>query len=543
MSVARASMIPITRAIIPRAMDHTRGLPAEILEFVFMHLKLSDPNGNAGFDAAWIEVTWVCRRWRQIALRCSALWAATTIVEYPGPSGDPFEGARTLLKRASPRPLTLVAVTAPVLHVLEPYAHRVRSMNLKISPEHLKDGFSTTQAIQALPNMGTILTRLSLSGYQGRMPWYPKNAPEFPIITLHASAFPSLQFLEVDDVALDVVGRMTNLEVFQGRGLSEITGQKQVLKDILKAMPNVRRIDLDNFIPDPDIVSTRPTLVDDTPVVLRKLEVLEITELTYDIPILLEMICIPPTARLVITGNFYGADPTTILNDIFPHDRDPLVHVRPTSMLDIAVEQNGHISVSGYIGSPSRDLPSWKINARELINSQDRDDYGGEDEVLEHFVRCYSTVLAETLRAVPPLQPTELRLSIPSTTFISRDVKWAEWLQHLTSVHSMTIEGSLVARHVVDTLKANPRLLPSLNRITLLLDLVEMAPSAEALEQWTLGRARGGRALDEVFAGPSKQEVLTCPLFHTLQQLLESAAKHVGRTQMISPEGQPIRVE
>ena len=187
MSTRTTSNMAHARAMIRGETDQTRRLPAEILEFVFMHLKLSDPNSDAGFDAEWIKVTWVCGRWRQIALQCSALWAVTAVMERPGASSDPFDAARTLLERASPRPLTLVAVTAPALHVLEPYAHRVRSMNLKISPEHLKDGFSTTQAIKALPNLGTILTRLSLSGYQGRMPWFPKNAPEFPIITLHAS--------------------------------------------------------------------------------------------------------------------------------------------------------------------------------------------------------------------------------------------------------------------------------------------------------------------------------------------------------------------
>ncbi|KAI0658867.1 hypothetical protein C8Q70DRAFT_991045 [Cubamyces menziesii] len=124
----RTSNMAHTRAMIQGEMDQTRRLPAEILEFVFMHLKLSDPNSDAGFDAEWIKVTWVCGRWRQIALQCSALWAVTAVMERPGASSDPFDAARTLLERASPRPLTLVAVTPPALQVLRPHAHRVRSL-------------------------------------------------------------------------------------------------------------------------------------------------------------------------------------------------------------------------------------------------------------------------------------------------------------------------------------------------------------------------------------------------------------------------------
>ncbi|KAI0327718.1 hypothetical protein GY45DRAFT_1363124, partial [Cubamyces sp. BRFM 1775] len=97
MSTRNSSMAP-SRAIFPRATDHTRRLPAEILEFVFMHLKNSDPDGSSGFNAEWIEVSWVCRRWRQIALQCSALWAVTAVTERAGALGDPFDAARTLLE-------------------------------------------------------------------------------------------------------------------------------------------------------------------------------------------------------------------------------------------------------------------------------------------------------------------------------------------------------------------------------------------------------------------------------------------------------------
>ncbi|KAI0658868.1 hypothetical protein C8Q70DRAFT_991047, partial [Cubamyces menziesii] len=97
---------------------------------IFMLVKRSDLTGTHGYQSAWIRITWVCRRWREIALQFSALWAPTPImpvgcnIREGEASHDPFDAARVLLARALPRPLNLIA-TPGALQVVRQYAHRL----------------------------------------------------------------------------------------------------------------------------------------------------------------------------------------------------------------------------------------------------------------------------------------------------------------------------------------------------------------------------------------------------------------------------------
>ncbi|KAI0658866.1 hypothetical protein C8Q70DRAFT_165666 [Cubamyces menziesii] len=251
------------------------------------------------------------------------------------------------------------------------------------------------------------------------------------------------------------------------------------------------------------------------------------------------MISIPPTARVLITGYFYGAYPSCMLDEIFPLDFDPFGCFKETSTLSIEVSPEGHVCTLGMGEKLQRRTLLWAIKAMELIDQRNDP---SEAAIMEHIGQCFSTVLEDVLRIVPPLQLTRLQLRMPSTIPVSQDLDLTRWLRHFTNLQCLDIKGSALSRTIVDVLKTDPQLLPCLKVVVLYLDTAETVPRADALEQWTLGRARAGSALDGVFIGPSNQEVFTRTLVGTLQQLLESVAKHVGRTHMVNPAGQPMRV-
>ncbi|KAH9896503.1 hypothetical protein C8Q73DRAFT_788857 [Cubamyces lactineus] len=514
-----------------RVSDPTRTLPAEILERIFMHLKCTDINpaiDSQGFKSAWIRVTWVCRRWREIAIQHSALWAPTLIKERAQASHDPFDAARVLLARALPRPLDLIVTPQHNLEVVRAYAHRVKYLHIEILPEDYDD-ISPEEAFRALPALGTMLTHLFIKSEPGQS------------VTLYATAFPMLRSLAFSHAAVKVVGTMTNVESLTAGDLAELPYSNsghlwlhQDLKDLLRATPNVKAITFDNAIPERAWMESHP-LTDFTPVSLPRLRHVELKELAQDIGPLFHLITVPPEARLIIKGTYLQCVPPESVPTKkllwFPRGLLPFTTLGPNAFLGIIVDPLGHIHLRKDINAsgPSQGLPvvprHWDISVTDLV---DKHEFSHADG-LKFLGTCCGAVLHELLSIVPPTQLHILRLEIPSVIPVSHN--WARWLQPFTNVAELVLVGSALTRGVIQALESDIRLLPSLKNIALLLDTPESTPSASALGRWLQGRAQCGKGLARLGIAPAMPEANTRTMASVVQRLIGYAAGHVQMVQ------------
>ncbi|PIL26337.1 hypothetical protein GSI_12093 [Ganoderma sinense ZZ0214-1] len=79
-----------------RPPDLTRKLPAEILAMIFCCWKDSCGSNRHGISADWVRSTWICKRWREVALETPALWSSVLI----SPSTTDTPALETQLDRA-----------------------------------------------------------------------------------------------------------------------------------------------------------------------------------------------------------------------------------------------------------------------------------------------------------------------------------------------------------------------------------------------------------------------------------------------------------
>ncbi|RPD65190.1 hypothetical protein L227DRAFT_630625 [Lentinus tigrinus ALCF2SS1-6] len=73
------------------AQDLTAKLPAELMLEIFLILKAADGSHRFGFTAEWVRVTWVCSRWRAIALSYSHIWSSVSMVKKVVDTRDALE--------------------------------------------------------------------------------------------------------------------------------------------------------------------------------------------------------------------------------------------------------------------------------------------------------------------------------------------------------------------------------------------------------------------------------------------------------------------
>ncbi|KAI0327717.1 hypothetical protein GY45DRAFT_1092462 [Cubamyces sp. BRFM 1775] len=110
-----------------------------------------------------------------------------------------------------------------------------------------------------------------------------------------------------------------------------------------EAMPNVGHIARSCCIPEKEKMQEGYPLTDNYPIVLPRLRVLELEELARDIARVLQMIAIPPTARMVLKGLYDSVYPERIAvrevlrGDIIPYDLHQFPHFRGTQALELTL--------------------------------------------------------------------------------------------------------------------------------------------------------------------------------------------------------------
>ncbi len=63
----------------PRSRDLTGRLPVEIIATIFHYWKDTCLSNRYGLRADWVRATWICKRWREIALGTPVLWSSIVI--------------------------------------------------------------------------------------------------------------------------------------------------------------------------------------------------------------------------------------------------------------------------------------------------------------------------------------------------------------------------------------------------------------------------------------------------------------------------------
>ncbi|TFK81088.1 hypothetical protein K466DRAFT_352064 [Polyporus arcularius HHB13444] len=107
-------------------MQDINELPPELLSLIFWHRR--GQCSQRDFD--WLTVTWVCRRWRRVALAYPALWRTI----YDGMGRSDKSWIPTFLDRALGAPLVVAIVFSKdaqyTVQALAPHAHMLRVFRL-----------------------------------------------------------------------------------------------------------------------------------------------------------------------------------------------------------------------------------------------------------------------------------------------------------------------------------------------------------------------------------------------------------------------------
>ena len=231
--VAPVSILPLVSALPP-----IFTLPPELLTRIFHFYALEVPPWSDGVQKlGWIAVTHVCRRWRQVALGDSSLWARITGIS---PNA---KWISEMLFRSRNAPLVVDFAVTPVPEILSKFARHIfsiRELRLRGLSVHHYQGLQKICALEA-----PALEHLEL-GVSGP---YPVTFHQlgFGWTTLFRGLAPKLRTLSLSNISIPrsliPCGQLTQLKITLFRGISvhstALLSDSSQLLDLLINTPNL----------------------------------------------------------------------------------------------------------------------------------------------------------------------------------------------------------------------------------------------------------------------------------------------------------------
>ena len=476
-------------------LDLTARLPVEILAGIFSLLKDSTRGDEVyGFRAPWVRVTWVCTRWRRIALDMSSLWTSVSLTAHAAS----LDAATILWERAGHSLLDMAIQASFDSDVAQIFKAVQLSGKLLGSLRLYYDGdvqFHVVQVAARSLNMDRLSSlELTHRGWDRRDGWM-----------IDLAMFPSLRSLRVDRVRPIANSACLNLRTLGLKNIfthdeDGIGGELHAIHAFLQCCPFLEELTLNDAFPD--TTSAMYKTKDIPNVTLPRLRRLRVHEPVIDIAKLLEPLRLPALTYLAIRPWTCGGHDFSVFWDIFPtnsHQVIPLLSQTNTLALCVGStnpDKKDFILRGTRLADPEcldgrTDPQTWKVSLRSLLSDDYMDgseDIGEESETLidemPHLLNCANMLCLELHVAHGLLD-------------VERD--WHAWLQQFPRVRTLALgSGELVNNALVALQKdVAGLLLPELEKLSLCMGNPKNKPAypylSPILFEWLKRRGREGR--------------------------------------------------
>ena len=314
-------------------------LPVEVLANIFRFVAWSSVSPATGVYAR-LSLTWVCRRWREVAIADSTLWNAIWFREPP-----PFCRSFEWFRRAESAPLDIrindtqdYLFDGPTMaDLLDRILFKMHQIRVFIV---IVEGAEAAQTVfEKLRTIGTripptILERLELH-HSGAKDHDAIHIPSMPLFG--GAHMPSLKYVSLNGVHLDWQhSRLANLTTLDIRRMPFRTSPDLLLfRSMIASCPNLWKLCLDNAGPQFDIKQSAAL----DPISLPNLKILVYSEFSLGYAMYVAGQIHAPNVRDLTLVNFIGEDYTPLF--VFMTTRFP--HVRILTVYSTEVVSSPHM--------------------------------------------------------------------------------------------------------------------------------------------------------------------------------------------------------
>ena len=422
--------------------DLTKRLPVEMLARIFHAWKdTSWWTKKHGLRAEWVRATWICKRWRDVALDTPALWSSVLV------TGEPADIAalETQLDRARRTPLDLLVLSREVPEkglkaALKLILRKKKSVKKLKALYDIEQGTIIETFVKAVKSN---LTSLSLRPSE----YFP---PDDEGLKFTPVDFPRLNNLDLKAI-VPVRGApmlsLTNLSLknFVEDLFVEAETPWRRVHAFLEACPNLETLTINYEIDYPRVRHDPQSLYDGLPVLtLPKLRSLSLEWLALDLSTALA------TLRLPVLSSFHLYGKCGVNGN--PTDCDFFVIPQNISAVLPMLRRTDHVSLT---------VPAYDLR---LKGTTDEDNWSVTLPDLEATVEAcrgtpcclwYNTArfLARIPHVVNPANLTSLELHIANGLPVTRD--WARFFGGMVHLRKLEIGGATLIWNVLEAFEVS----------------------------------------------------------------------------------------
>ncbi|KAI0718417.1 hypothetical protein C8T65DRAFT_693821 [Cerioporus squamosus] len=455
-----------SRHVFCIGVDLTRRLPVEILAEIFVTLKHGDGNKPYGFHSPWVRVTWVCARWREIAVNTPFLWTSVAIQGH----GALLDKTRTLLERAGTCPLQLYVDLQKFKHAdIRGVFDAVRLLGNVVGALQIRYLHHSSREVHSgLRRLGKHrLTSLELLCHGTiRTPYRWEFSP---------SEFPALHSLTMRSALPIASGSLVHLRQLTLEAIDPAEGEDSgYLYEFLRCSPSLRGLSLSDAFVD---TLTESYINRSIPAVTSP----HLHSLRIDGPLLgsaafLKHLRLPALRLLCIDGYTDAVVGDDVFHDIFPSNSgealpllsrtNSLVLRFGSSRYEGNIIHVGGTRMEAQAGDPDKHRYEWSVSipCQCIFDDNDDNDDGGE-----YLREQYAGLVSH----LPPLlncaHMNHLELHVAHGLPVTRD--WTRWLTQFPRLQSLTLGCGALIKEVLHHLRNDRKheLLPRMKKLKLCL--------------------------------------------------------------------------
>ncbi|KAI0327716.1 hypothetical protein GY45DRAFT_1372945 [Cubamyces sp. BRFM 1775] len=498
-------------------------LPAELLLSIFKILKQDERPDAQPFQAPWITVTWVCKRWRAIALAHPSLWSTLSLLRPPKERAS----LTAFLKRSANVALTLSIQPSSFFLLTTERTRRIRNITISYTP----------QQHQHIPKFirraGSTWTSLEL---------HQQDASMLFGLHLDVTHVPNLRRLCITNIPLRPIGTLQGLTQLTIERPTEYSGR--VLYGILQACPNLVELILKQALPYRELSTPHPDVL-----TVPKLERLTVQTYGQDVACFLARVRFPPSAAFSITLDYHGYPPQGDEYDgwlqglLHPRQEQPslpiLTHTRSLALFLGCADIEADLRLFGSTAPERIALMSSSECWNLTVHNLDRFDDDGVF-ITPMLPYCCPHTVTDLLTLIVPTNITTLDLHIAPGLSRAVERDWPTWLARLPHLRELTIGGMPLIATILSSLHPRPDLLPELETLRLCFAILPEHPNGpdtdtEAFMVWLTLRLLAGMRL-RTFAmqiPPGFQGQVVTPEPATVVLVRELASRAVGVDQPV----------